>query len=197
MVVKHCCYGICASDSRYPGKMPDGTYFLPFAKPGKVKEGMTKWKRDFQAQRTEKAKRWIHACGRKDFHSVSQITKDTYIGSLHFVEPIGDNPDPIIATSSIGQTTLKRNIRKRKIHEQPPQDTNVDPVPDDVPFLVSEETPSPSNTNDKSTQTVHIQKAVLAARIENKILRNKMLLGGKKCVPKKPNPMCFKSMYNN
>ena len=24
-----------------------------------------------------------------------------------------------------------------------------------------------------------------------------MLLGGKKCVPKKPNPMCFKSMYNN
>ena len=59
MVVKHCCYGICASDSRYPDKMPDGTYFLPFAKPGKVKEGMTKWEKDFQAQRTEKAKRWI------------------------------------------------------------------------------------------------------------------------------------------
>ena len=53
------------------------------------------------------AKRWIHACGKKDFHSVRQITKNTFICQLHFDEPIGDNPDPIIATSSIERVTPK------------------------------------------------------------------------------------------
>ena len=27
MVVKHCCYGLCTSDSRYPEKLPEGTLF--------------------------------------------------------------------------------------------------------------------------------------------------------------------------
>ena len=55
MVNKHCCYGICTSDSRYPEKLPIGTYFINFAKPGKVNEGMTKWQKDKQAQKTERA----------------------------------------------------------------------------------------------------------------------------------------------
>ena len=177
--------------------MPDGTYFLPFAKPGKVKEGMTKWEKDFQAQKTEKAKRWIHACGRKDFNSVTQITKNTFICSLHFHEPIDDNPDPIIATSSIERIASKRKGRKQKILEQPDEDVSVDPVPDDAPFVTAEKTPSPSYFSDKSTQTVNVQKAVLAARIENKILRNKILLGGKKRPVKKLNPMRYKSIYSD
>ena len=32
MIVRHCCYGLCTSDSRYPEKLP------LFAKPGTIKE---------------------------------------------------------------------------------------------------------------------------------------------------------------
>ena len=60
---------------------------------------MTDWEINKQNIKTERAKRWSHACGRKDFHSLAQITEDTYICSLHFVEPIEENPDPMLATS--------------------------------------------------------------------------------------------------
>ena len=43
MVVKHYCYGLCKSDSQYPDSMPGGTAFIPFAKPGNIKEGMDDW----------------------------------------------------------------------------------------------------------------------------------------------------------
>ena len=45
MVVKHCCYGLCTSDNRYPNKLPSGTCFLPFAKPGTIKDNMTEWEK--------------------------------------------------------------------------------------------------------------------------------------------------------
>ena len=38
---KHCCWGNCKNDSRYPDKFPPGTYFIPFPKIGKIKESMT------------------------------------------------------------------------------------------------------------------------------------------------------------
>ena len=113
MVNKHCCYGICTSDSRYPEKLPKGTYFLNFSKPGKVKEGMTKWQKDKQAQKTERAKRWIHVCGRKDFHSITQITKDTYICSLHFtsLDELNDLfPEPFYFYTSVKEKKEKINI---------------------------------------------------------------------------------------
>ena len=179
MVNKHCCYGICTSDSRYPEKLPKGTYFLNFAKPGKVNEGMKKWQKDKQAQKTERAKRWIHTCGRKDFHSITQITKDTYICSLHLIDPSDKSQDPIIATSSIERTTPKRTGRKRKNIDINFQNENLDRA-NKEPCVSDECLPSSSRSTDKSTQTVRVEKAVLAARIENKILRNKMLLGGQK-----------------
>ena len=40
-VAKHCRYGLCTHDSRYPGKLPEGTVH-----PGKVKEGMTNWDKE-------------------------------------------------------------------------------------------------------------------------------------------------------
>ena len=109
MVVKHCCYALCTSDNRYPNKLPPGTCFLPFAKPGTIKDNMTEWEKRQQKSKTERAKRWIHACGRKHFTLVKQITKYSYICSLHFIDPIEENPDPIIATS-----TTERKCRKRK-----------------------------------------------------------------------------------
>ena len=51
-------------------------------------------------KKTEKAKRWLHACGKKDFDRIEQIKKDTYICSLHFVGhegPSEEHPDPIKA----------------------------------------------------------------------------------------------------
>ena len=56
MVVKHCSYGLCTSDNPYPDKMSPGTYFIPFAKPGVVKDGMTKFDKNVQKQKTERAK---------------------------------------------------------------------------------------------------------------------------------------------
>ena len=66
---------------------------------GIIKEGMTNWDISKQNAKTEKARRWLNACGRKDFNSLTQITNDTYICSIHFVDPIEENPDPIHATS--------------------------------------------------------------------------------------------------
>ena len=98
MVVKHCCYAQCTSDNRYLNKLPPGTCFLPFAKPGTIKDNMKEWEKRQQRSKTERAKHWIHACGRKHFTLVKQITKYSYICSLHFNDPSEENPDPIIAT---------------------------------------------------------------------------------------------------
>lgn len=65
---KHCCWGMCTSDSRYP---KPGITFLAFPKPNKF---------------LEKARKWVHLCGRGQEFTVERITKDTYICSLHFPE---------------------------------------------------------------------------------------------------------------
>ena len=117
MVVKHCCYGLCTSDSRYPEKLPEGTKFYfkfyPFTKPGYIKETMTNWEKEKQNQRTEKARRWLKACGRKDFNSIEQITKHTYICSLHFIDPIEENPDPVHATSMTERVGKRKRPKER------------------------------------------------------------------------------------
>ena len=68
---------------------------------------MTDWDINKQNIKMERAKRWLHACGRKDCHSLAQITKDAYICLLHFVEPIEENSDPMLATS-LTERTVKR-----------------------------------------------------------------------------------------
>ena len=65
---KHCCWGQCRSDSRYP---KPGVTFIPFPKPRKFHE---------------KARRWVILCGRGQDFTVDRIKKDTYICSLHFPE---------------------------------------------------------------------------------------------------------------
>eukprot|EP00795_Rhopilema_esculentum_P012139 gene12139-2744_t len=85
MATKHFGWGLCKSDSRYPKRMPCGTSFIRFAKPGKIREDMTEWEKRRANEQTMKVKRWMHACGQKDFNKFQQITKDTYICSLHFI----------------------------------------------------------------------------------------------------------------
>jgi hypothetical protein len=62
---KHCCWGTCKSDSRYPEKMPEGTTFIRFPKPESIHENMTHWEKEQAKLKTEK--RWQYLCGHKDF----------------------------------------------------------------------------------------------------------------------------------
>ena len=68
---KHCCWGNCKNDSRYPDKLPSGTYFIIFPKPGKVKESMNQWEKE---REYVKAKKWVRACAREGF-SIKNILK--------------------------------------------------------------------------------------------------------------------------
>ena len=55
-------------------------------------------------------------CGHKDFQNLKQITKDTYICSLHFVGgkgPEGEGAKPILAMLT-PQESEKQQNRKRK-----------------------------------------------------------------------------------
>ena len=117
---KHCCYGLCKSDSRYPKTFPEGTEFIRFPKPRKITDSMTEWQKKQESAKTDKAKRWLHACGRKgQFDRVEQITKDTYICSLHFVGgkgPTDGNPDPYPARLS------ETEIAKRSVKRKAPKD---------------------------------------------------------------------------
>lgn len=63
---KHCCYGTCKSDSRYP---KDGLVFIRFPDPMKY---------------PKLAKRWAFLCGRGSDFTVQDVTPYTYICNLHF-----------------------------------------------------------------------------------------------------------------
>ena len=65
-MVRHCAWGTCTNDERYPEKMKDCT-FIPFPRP----------KTDF-----DKCLRWIKACGRPhDQLNVSRINKHNVVCS--------------------------------------------------------------------------------------------------------------------
>ena len=86
-------------------------------------ESRLKWEKNRELEKTEKAKRWLHACGRKDFCELNQIKKDTYICTLHFVGgkgPNDDRPDPILATLSEAEGE-KRAAYARKEQGHPPE----------------------------------------------------------------------------
>ena len=94
---KHCCYGVCNSDSRYADRSHmENIQWIPFPKP---------------KRQQEKCMRWVRACGREDF-SVEKVRKWTYICSKHFVGgngPTEKHPDPIPATYTPQQVGLTKN----------------------------------------------------------------------------------------
>ena len=108
---KHCSQGLSNIDSRYPERMREGAFFIRSAKPGRLKDTISDWERQQGFKKTEKAKRWLHACGRKNLNRIEQIKKDTYICSLHCVDkkgPTEEHPDPVKA----GDEAFGRRQRK-------------------------------------------------------------------------------------
>ena len=201
---KHCCWGNCPNDSRYPNKQPSGTYFIRFPKPGKVKESMTQWEKENENSKTEKAKKWVHACSRKGF-TITSIKKDTYICSNHFIGGSGPtdlNPNPY-SGSVLDKDIDKLSKPKRK----PPKDRGslppkkpkrsksentkssnsdfeniIDDDEEEVEDAYSNDRPSSTSAEtemiklcDSSTQTEPDKLAVMG-RIDNVILKNELNL---------------------
>ena len=180
MATMHCAYGLCTSDLRYPERLPPGTHFLRFAKPGKINDEMIAWEKQQQHIKTAKAKRWMHACGRKEFNLLEQIKKDTYICSLHFIHPTEENSDPIIATSITERTNNKKRkapkvrthiLKKHIVQNQQPSNEVLT-----VSATDENHHHHHNNNNNKATQTVGIGKAIVAAKIETSVVRNSLLV---------------------
>ena len=80
---------------------------------------MTQWEKDRENVKTEKAKKWLHACGREGF-SIKNIKKDTFICSSHFIGGFGptkEDPGPLLATLT-DKELKKKATRKRKPPKQ-------------------------------------------------------------------------------
>lgn len=101
IMVKHCCWGTCRSDSRYAeSEHMEGVSWFPFPKP---------------ITQLEKCQRWVKLCGRKNF-TVANVNKSTYICSKHFLSgrPTEEHPDPIPAAGT-SLDILRAQKRKRRV----------------------------------------------------------------------------------
>ncbi|XP_060578712.1 uncharacterized protein LOC132735740 [Ruditapes philippinarum] len=100
---KHCAYGTCNSDSRYPDRPGiENVFFIRFPQ---------------NKREPEKCIRWANACSRRDFDA-SRVRKDTYICSLHFVGgngPSEDHPDPLPANATKYDIARISKTPRRKI----------------------------------------------------------------------------------
>ena len=104
----HCCWGKCNSDIRNKHRADmAGVFFIPFPKPYGRKADICK------------AKRWAKACARKNFN-YTNINRNTYICSKHFVGEMGptpEYPDPVSAyigvASVIGPTKARKPPKPR------------------------------------------------------------------------------------
>ena len=152
---------------------------------------MDDWEKRQQHEKLEKAKRWIHASGRKD----------TYICSLHFMEPIEEIPDPIIATS-IKKRKLKKRITPPSKKNRGMEEKSTFSREYNEPDLTGNDelnTISPEK-NTKAVQTdFGPEKAIVCAQLESKILRHSILVNN--CpsgqVTENINCMSFKVIYQN
>ena len=99
-------------DSRYPERLNKGVFFILFAKPGRIKDTMSDWERQHNLKKTEKARRWLHACGRKDFDRIEKISKDTYICCRHFFDqkgPTEEHTDPVkVGNVGFFETSMRK-----------------------------------------------------------------------------------------
>ncbi|XP_044167921.1 uncharacterized protein LOC122951946 isoform X1 [Acropora millepora] len=107
VATRHCCWGKCNNDSRYPERLPDSLKemlkngqkaFIPFPKP----------KHDL-----ELCQRWVNACSRQNF-SVKNVNYNTYICAVHWPGgkgPTKEFPDP-----------FKANLSEKEDEEPPTRD---------------------------------------------------------------------------
>ena len=66
------CWSNCNSDSRYPDRLPEGTFFIRFLKPGKLCDNMTEWEKNQAKLKTEKAKCWQFCVEGRIFRSLNK-----------------------------------------------------------------------------------------------------------------------------
>ena len=102
---RHCCWGECKTDSRYPEKWPESLkeleksgqkVFIPFPKPTKD---------------LAKCKRWLVACSR-EFFTEKNVNKNTYICALHW--PGGKGPTVSRPAQSKSHTETSRTSVRSK-----------------------------------------------------------------------------------
>ena len=182
---KHCCWGRCNTDSRYPDRMPKPLkeleksgkkVFIPFVKP---------------SQDIERCRRWIHACSRQNF-TVNNITRNTYICALHWPGekgPTEEFPDPLKATL-ITEQIAKAHRVKRKAPKQRDQQKYGEPCSKKAKEVNGEDCDSTvieacvdveenidieekEENSEKATQT-EISKYELATKVETIVLRNQL-----------------------
>ncbi|CAL8274657.1 unnamed protein product [Merluccius merluccius] len=140
---KHCAYGLCNTDSRYPKTLEGGVEFLLFPKP---------------KTNLDKCREWIKQCGRPHSQlNVSKITKNTYICSKHFVNgrPTPEFPNPIAAHPVSGrehQGGCRRPPQKRC--DQPETNTSIS----------TEEHTSQQSDNDTEARDLGNQEEVRTLR---------------------------------
>lgn len=179
---KHCCWGKCASDSRYPEKLPKSLQemeasgqkaFIPFPKP---------------SQGIEKCQRWVSACSRENF-DVSKITRNTYICAVHWPGergPTDEHPDPLKARFT-PREIAKACARKRKAPTErlsfskkiKTVEQTGDSSGSSLPGSELDEgdreqeyvSPTSGMTTNKETQTEY-SKYMLSAKLETMLLRN-------------------------
>ncbi|XP_074105654.1 uncharacterized protein LOC141531636 [Cotesia typhae] len=117
---KHCCYGVCRSDTRNKSFLANQYFFVSFRKPCleyRQKRIKTTVKNHINTcSKCSKCDLWVKRCGRGDgrFQGIDHVNKDTYICSLHFEGesgPTTEYPDPISCVQ--GQSSQKMKIITR------------------------------------------------------------------------------------
>ena len=199
---KHCCWGECKSDARYPEKLPKHLHemmaagekvFLPFPKP---------------SQGLEKCKRWILACSRENF-TVQNINRNTYVCVLHWPGgrgPTEEFPDPLKANFPEREiekfsSMKRRRPRLKTAQDQEPQQKRLKLFDDSESFdsfsrqeldicsemkgsytekekssgVGSTENNPTGSASDVGTQTESL-KYLLSAKIDTVLLRNEVVL---------------------
>lgn len=179
VATRHCCWGTCKNDSRYPERLPDTLKemlkngqkaFIPFPKP----------KHDL-----ELCQRWVNLCSRKYF-SVEKVNYNTYICAVHWPGgkgPTEKYPDPFKANLSeeeINKTHKKRKAPKprteavvKKARKQLKDESDVeftDVLSENDSNMYDFEDEEPL-TRDQSTQT--LSNIELKSKIETLIANNK------------------------
>ena len=195
---KHCSWGNCTTDSRYPKRWPDSLkkleesgkkVFIPFVKP---------------SQDLEKCRRWVVACSRK-FFTEKNISRNTYICALHWPGesgPTEEFPDPLKANltpEQASRASVKRKApaervrpvtkaaKKTVVADEQIETDGLDAFQSDDEVKLKKrrvyESPvSGKKVVDQETQTVY-SKYVLSAKVETMILKNEMSTS-QDCKPK-------------
>ena len=125
---KRCCYRLCKSDSRTKDFYENfNFYFITFPKPCLAYKQNRIEKSKLQSHikgcyKCKKCSNWVRLCGRSDtrFKSMINVSKDSYICSLHFVGesgPTEENPDPVKYEFSSKTQKVNFFIIKNYLHE--------------------------------------------------------------------------------